>query len=61
MAFECSFSMDRPCTLDLERDVLSDADVRHVFSVKDGLIKSMDLRVEEAGSSSGPSALFAKH
>ena len=44
----------------LQGDVLSDSD-RHVFSVKDGLIKSMDLKGEEAGSSSGPSAAFAKH
>ena len=29
--------------------------------VKDGLIKSMDLKGEKAGSSSGPSAAFAKH
>ena len=45
----------------LQGDVLSDSEVRHVFSVKDGLIKSMDLKGEEAGSSSGPSAAFAKH
>jgi len=45
----------------LQGDVLSDCEVRHVFSVKDGLIKSMDLKGEEAGSSSGPSAGFTKH
>ena len=45
----------------LQGDVLSDSEVRHVFFVKDGLIKSMDLKGEEAGSSSGPSAAFAKH
>jgi len=45
----------------LQGDVLSDSEVRHVFSIKDGLIKSMDLKGEEAGSSSGPSAAFAKH
>jgi hypothetical protein len=45
----------------LQGDVLSDSEVRHVFSVKDGLIKSMDLKGEEAGSSSGPTAAFAKH
>ena len=45
----------------LQGDVLSDREVRHVFSVKDGLIKSMDLQGEEAGSPSGPSAAFAKH
>ncbi len=45
----------------LQGDVLSDSEVRHVFWVKDGLIKSMDLKGEEAGSSAGPSAAFAKH
>jgi len=45
----------------LQGEVLSDSEVRHVFSVKDGLIKGMDLKGEEAGSSSGPSAAFAKH
>ena len=45
----------------LQGDILSDSEVRHVFSVKDGLIKSMDLKGEEAGSSFGPSAAFAKH
>lgn len=45
----------------LQGDVLSDREVRHVFSVKHGLIKSMDLKGEEACSSSGPSAAFAKH
>jgi hypothetical protein len=46
---------------DLQGEVLSDSEVRHVFSVKDGLIKSMDLKGEEAGSSPGQSAAFAKH
>jgi len=45
----------------LQGDVLSDSEVWHVFSIKDGLIKSMDLKGEETGSSSGPSAAFAKH
>jgi hypothetical protein len=45
----------------LHRDILWDSEVRHVFSVKDGLIKSMDFNREEAASSSGPSAAFAKH
>jgi len=30
----------------LQGDVLSDSEVRHVFSVKNGLIKSMDLKGE---------------
>ena len=45
----------------LQGEVLSDSEVRHVFFVKDGLIKSMDLKGEQAGSSSSPSAAFAKH
>jgi hypothetical protein len=45
----------------LQGDVLSDGEVRHVFTVKNDLIKSMDLKEEEEGSSSGPSAAFAKH
>jgi hypothetical protein len=45
----------------LQGDVLFDIEVRHVFSVKDGLIESMDLKGEEAGSPSGPSAAFTKH
>ena len=44
----------------LQGDVLFDGDVRHVFTIEDGRIKSMDLE-DEAGSSSGPSAAFAKH
>ena len=44
----------------LQGDVLSDGEVRHVFTVKNDLIKSMDLK-EEEGSSSGPPAAFAKH
>ena len=51
----------RQLVKNLQGAVLSDSEVRHVFSVKDGLIKSMDLKGEEASSSSGPSAAFAKH
>lgn len=42
----------------LEGDMLFDGEVRHVFTVKDGLIKSMDLKGEE---SAAPSAAFVKH
>jgi hypothetical protein len=42
----------------LEGDVLSDSDVLHVFTVKDGLIKAMDLGAE-ASADSGPSSAFA--
>jgi len=44
----------------VQGDILSDGEVRHVFTIEDGRIKSMDLK-DEAGSSSGPSAAFAKH
>jgi hypothetical protein len=44
----------------LQGDILFDGDVRHVFTIEDGRIKSMDLE-DEAGPSSGPSAAFAKH
>ena len=44
----------------LQGDILFDGDVRHVFTIEDDRIKSMDLK-DEAGSSSGPSAAFAKH
>ncbi|MBV9034099.1 MAG: nuclear transport factor 2 family protein [Acidobacteriaceae bacterium] len=45
----------------IQGDVLSDSEVRHVFTVENGLIKSMDLKEDEASSSSGPSAVFVKH
>jgi len=44
----------------LQGDILSDSEVRHLFTIEDDRIKSMDLK-DEAGSSSGPSAAFAKH
>ena len=45
----------------LQGDVLSDTEVRHVFTVEDGHIKSMDLKEDKLNSSSGPSAAFPKH
>lgn len=45
----------------LHGDVLSDSEVRHVFTITDGLITSMDLGGDEAGPSPSPSAAFAKH
>ena len=44
----------------LEGDILSDSEVRHVFTIEGDRIKSMEL-TDEAGSSSRPSAAFAKH
>jgi hypothetical protein len=42
----------------LQGEVLSDSEVLHVFTVKNGLIAAMDL-ADEADSTSGPSAAFA--
>ena len=44
----------------LQGDVLSDSEVLHVFTLRDGLIAAMDLG-DEADSTSTPSAAFAKH
>ncbi|MBB6144222.1 hypothetical protein HNQ77_002174 [Silvibacterium bohemicum] len=42
----------------LQGDVLSDSEVLHVFTVKNGLIAAMDLG-DEADTAVGPSAAFA--
>jgi hypothetical protein len=42
----------------LQRDVLSDSEVFHVFTVKSGLIAAMDLG-DAADPTAGPSAAFA--
>jgi hypothetical protein len=42
----------------LQGDVLSDSEVLHVFTLKNGLIAAMDLG-DEADSTAGPSAAFA--
>jgi hypothetical protein len=42
----------------LQGEVLSDSEVLHVFTLKDGLIAAMELR-DEAGPTAGPSAAFA--
>ena len=42
----------------LQGELLSDSEVLHVFTVKSGLIASMDLGTE-ADSTAGPSAAFA--
>lgn len=44
---------------DLQGNVLSDAEVRHVFTIKDGRITRMHLK-DESELSSSPSAAFAK-
>jgi ketosteroid isomerase-like protein len=45
---------------DLQGNVLSDSEVRHVFTVKDGRIASMHLKEDETASPSGPSAAFVR-
>ena len=42
----------------LQGDVLSDSEVLHVFTVKDGLIAAMDLG-DESDATAGPSVAFA--
>ncbi|HZS60744.1 MAG TPA: nuclear transport factor 2 family protein [Gemmatimonadaceae bacterium] len=48
----------RQVVKNLEGDVLFDGEVRHIFTVKNGFIQSMDLRGEEAPSS--PTRAFTK-
>ncbi len=42
----------------LSRDVLSDSELWHVYSIANGLIERMDIK-EGEGSSEGPSAAFS--
>ena len=42
-------------------DVLSDSEVRHVYTIADDLIERMDLGENGAGSGEGPSSAFARH
>ena len=41
-------------------DVLFDGEVRHVYTIANGLIESMDLKESETGSGSAPSAAFSR-
>ena len=41
-------------------DVLSDADVWHVYTIASGLIERMDLRESDPGSHQAPSAAFSR-
>jgi hypothetical protein len=45
----------------LSGEVLSDSEVRHIYTISDGLIEGMDLKEDEANTTSGPSQAFAKH
>lgn len=42
-------------------DVLSDSEVRHVFTITDGLIERMDIGGGGAGSEEGASSAFSRH
>ncbi|HEY9757376.1 MAG TPA: nuclear transport factor 2 family protein [Oculatellaceae cyanobacterium] len=46
---------------DLDGNVLSDTEVWHEYTIKDGLIERMDIREDENNSGGGQSAAFAKH
>jgi hypothetical protein len=42
-------------------DVLSDREVRHFYTVADGLIERMDIEAGEAGSEQRASSAFSRH
>ena len=42
-------------------DVLFDGEVRHVYTIVDGLIERMDLQESEVSEESTPSAAFSRH
>ena len=42
-------------------DVLSDGEVRHVYTIANGLIERMDLKEGEASSDATPSTAFSRH
>src|SRR6201987_2687022 len=45
----------------LAGDVLSDSEVRHVYTIANGLIERMDLKGSEASSDATPSTAFSRH
>ena len=44
----------------LQGNVLSDSEVRHVYTIANGLIERMDLRKDDANADASPSAAFSK-
>ena len=50
----------RQLVKNVEGDLLFDGEVGHIYTIKDGQIKSMALKGEDSGSSSSPTAAFAK-
>ncbi|MBX9724911.1 MAG: nuclear transport factor 2 family protein [Candidatus Obscuribacterales bacterium] len=45
----------------LDGKVLSDSEVRHVYTIVNGLIERMDLKESEASSDTSPSAAFSRN
>jgi hypothetical protein len=45
----------------LSGDVLSDSEVRHVYTIANGLIERMDLGESDASSDPTPSTAFSRH
>jgi hypothetical protein len=42
-------------------DVLSDSEVRHIYTIANGLIERMDLKESETISAPTPSTAFSRH
>jgi hypothetical protein len=42
-------------------DVFSDSEVRHVYTIANGLIERMDIKESEASSDTTPSTAFSRH
>ncbi len=45
----------------LAGDILSDSEVSHVYTIKNGLIERMDLKESETSSGLTPSTAFSRH
>jgi hypothetical protein len=45
----------------LDGNVLSDTEVWHIYTIRDGLIQRMDLGDTEANSEQAPSSAFSRH
>jgi hypothetical protein len=51
----------RQLVRDLEGNVLFDGEVRHVFTIQDGLITSMRLKEDDDARPASPSRAFVRH
>jgi hypothetical protein len=45
----------------LSGDVLSDSEVWHIYTIRNGLIERMDLKESETSSDLTPSTAFSRH